>query len=205
MNKMSLKEDNSNFGIIKMSFKDISVDESGIDASDFLLASKSFVDVFDLFDSKIFSVIRNDINGNLKKIRCYLQKYPSHGKTLESLVRNEALQKKRVATEGLLWLLRGFVFMSHALHRNMENENEELSVSFTKAYEITLKRHHSIFIRPIFTMAMKYCPSRNDFYSKLSNDKIKLRAFLCEWLSGLDKIILSLQNFYENGQYAKGL
>ncbi|EMR10837.1 hypothetical protein PNEG_00983 [Pneumocystis murina B123] len=202
---MSLVENNGNFRIIKMSFTDISVDESGISASDFLLASKSFVDVFDLFDSRIFSVIRNDINGNLKKIRDYLQKHPSHSKTLESLVRSEALQKKRVATEGLLWLVRGFIFMSNALHRNMENEKEELSVSFTKAYEITLKRHHSIFIRPIFTMAMKYCPSRNDFYSKLSNDQAKLRTFLYDWLSGLDKIIFSLENFYENGQYAKGL
>lgn len=43
---MSLVENDGNLGIIKMSFKDISIDDSGINASDFLLASKSFVDVF---------------------------------------------------------------------------------------------------------------------------------------------------------------
>lgn len=95
--------------------------------------------------------------------------------------------------------------MSKALHRSIENENEELSVSFSKAYETTLKKHHSIFIRPIFSMAMKYCPSRNDFYSKLSHDQTKLRTSLHDWLCGLDNIIFSLQSFYENGKYAKGL
>ncbi|KAG4304577.1 hypothetical protein PORY_001970 [Pneumocystis oryctolagi] len=198
-------ENKEYFSIIKTNFNDITVDEYGISSSDFLLASESFLDIIDLLDAKIFSVVKNDIKENINKIRDYMMKYPSECKTLESLVKNEAMQKKTVATEGLLWLIRSFAFTSHALHRSIKNEDEELSISFSKAYDVTLKKHHSFFVRPIFTMAMKSCPRRNDFYSKLCSDPIRLKTIINEWLSGLDKIILSLQNFYEDGQYAQGL
>ncbi|CCJ30768.1 unnamed protein product [Pneumocystis jirovecii] len=115
------------------------------------------------------------------------------------------MQKKTVATEGLLWLIRSFAFTSCALHRSMENEKEELSTSFSKAYDETLKKHHSFLVRPIFSMAMKNCPRRDAFYSKICSDPIILRTSVNEWLSGLDEIIFSLQNFYENGQYSRGL
>ncbi|KAG5440183.1 hypothetical protein PCANB_001752 [Pneumocystis canis] len=187
---MTLSED-KDFNLIKLNFKDISIDLNGISTSDFLLASESFL-----------NIIGKD-NGNIKKIRDYMQKYPLECETLESLIKAEAMQKKTTTTEGLLWLIRSFEFTSNALHRSMENETEELSISFSKAYDMTLKKHHSFFIRSIFTMAMKKCPNRNNFYSKICPDSERLRTFINEWLSGLDKIIIYLQNFYESGHYAQ--
>lgn len=60
--------------------------------------------------------------------------------------------KDRVATEGLMWLLRGLKFTAMGLRHNLTNTSEELSVSFNKAYEGSLRKYHSIMIRPIFSV-----------------------------------------------------
>lgn len=82
-------------------------------------------------------------------------------------MKNEGLpgDKKRTATEGLLWLLRyvhiffaltysGLEFTAQALRFSLDNQNEELATSFTKAYEHTLRKHHSILVRPVFTVCI---------------------------------------------------
>lgn len=42
----------------------------------------------------------------LQKVRAYYDANPEKAKTLESLVISEKNEKKRNATEGLMWLLR---------------------------------------------------------------------------------------------------
>lgn len=49
-----------------------------------------------------------------------------------------------------MWLCRGLKFTSMGLRFNLTNKSEELSVSFTKAYEQTLKKYHGMMVRPIF-------------------------------------------------------
>lgn len=44
----------------------------------------------------------------------------------------------------------GLDFTAQALRRNLDNPSEELTVSFTQAYEATLKKYHSIVVRPVF-------------------------------------------------------
>lgn len=50
-------------------------------------------------------------------------------------------------------LNRGLDFTCKALTINRENPSEELSVSFTKAYEQTLKKFHSFVVRPLFSVS----------------------------------------------------
>ena len=72
-------------------------------------------------------------------------------------------EKKRTATEGLLWLMRyvhrgasltrrGLEFTAAALRRSIDNTDEELGESFSKAYEQTLRQYHSFVVRPVFTV-----------------------------------------------------
>lgn len=67
-----------------------------------------------------------------------------------------------------MWLMRGLKFTAigmylfpnfciwtaltgnAGLRQNLQNPNEELSASFTKGYEQSLKKHHGIMIRPVF-------------------------------------------------------
>lgn len=142
---------------------------------------------------------------------------PQNGATLQDIVLAETKGKKKTATQGLLWLTRGLAFTAKALRRNLTNvppktaKPEELSVSFSDAYKETLSKYHSFMIRPIFTVAMKACPYREDFYKKLANGSVapeivaKVLKQLEEWLEALEKIVAIIEAFFESGNYGKGL
>ena len=63
---------------------------------------------------------------------------------------NEKTEKKRVATEGLMWLLRGLAFTCQALKNTQADKTKELSVAFTEAYGTTLKQYHNFVVKGIF-------------------------------------------------------
>jgi glutathione peroxidase-family protein len=73
--------------------------------------------------------------------------------TLEKLVENEKGEKKRKATEGLMWLLRGLQFTCKALQGAQANTSEELAVAFSKSYDVTLKAFHNFVVKGIFSVS----------------------------------------------------
>lgn len=46
----------------------------------------------------------------------------------------------------------GLDFTLQSLERSEANPTEELSVSFTKGYEATLRQYHGMLVRPIFAV-----------------------------------------------------
>jgi len=159
-----------------------------------------------LFGSAAFSVVQSDIKGNITKVRARYDAKPSQSGTLEELVINEQGEKKRVATEGLLWLLRGLSFTRLALQNSYDNHTQELKDSFTASYDNTLKKHHNFVVKGIFSVAMKACPYRRDFYTKLSagGTEADTNEKLGRWLAGLKATTDRMDAFYEKGGYAKG-
>jgi hypothetical protein len=129
----------------------------------FLSASQVLLKILETLGSA-FSPVRSDIDGNLKKLTVRLDSHPSD--SLLDLIQSEKSEKQKTATDALLWLKRALQFTSLALRTNIDS-SEELSVSFTKAYGQTLSKHHSFIIRPIFSMAMSACPTRQKFYEGL--------------------------------------
>ncbi|CAA7261808.1 unnamed protein product [Cyclocybe aegerita] len=194
------------------SFADVPVTEAGVDTVTFLEASDGLVGLFDLLGSAAFSVVQADIKGNITKVRARYDAAPTLSTTLELLVENEKGEKKRVATEGLLWLLRGLSFTCKALQNAQANKTEELAAAFIKAYEITLKKFHNFVVKGVFSVAMKACPYRADFYTKLAADpsggppasQDKLNEELDRWLEALSAIVAKEEAFYEAGGHAKG-
>jgi hypothetical protein len=63
-----------------------------------------------------------------------------------------------------------------------------------------------------YQVAMKACPYRADFYSKLSEDpeggvpvsEEKLHTELDKWLAGLLAIVTRIEAFYKKGGYGEG-
>jgi hypothetical protein len=194
------------------SFADVTVTDTSIDTLEFLEASKGLVGLFDLLGSTAFSVVQSDLNGNIAKVRARYDAAPSLSGTLQQLVANEKGEKKRTATEGLMWLRRGLSFTCKALQFAQANQAEELSASFTKAYEGTLKKFHNFVVKGVFTVAMKACPYRKDFYSKLAADPEggppasmeRVNDALDKWLAALSAILIQLEAFYQAGEYEKG-
>lgn len=147
----------------------VKIDDAGVNTTDFIGAAESLVRLFDLLGSSAFAIVQKDMTGNIEKIRARQTAFPAQCDTLEGLVKGEAVEKKRTATEGLMWLLRcasfsyrnigkliansGLAFTVAALRRSLNNPTEELADSFTKAYNETLKKFHSFVIRPVFAVS----------------------------------------------------
>ncbi|KAI8373610.1 glycolipid transfer protein domain-containing protein [Choanephora cucurbitarum] len=193
------------FDTLQRSYVDVDI-SNGINTEQFLEATEGLVKLFDLLGSSAFAVVQKDMNGNIKKIRDRYLTNPTANATLQSLMATEAPEKKRVATEGLLWLTRGLDFTAQALRRSIDNGSEELAVSFTQSYEDTLKKHHSMFVRPVFGLAMKACPYREDFYKKIGVQDEAGHTQMRQWLEALENIIRIIQEvFTANPAYIKGM
>ncbi|KAF4621369.1 hypothetical protein D9613_000314 [Agrocybe pediades] len=194
------------------SFADVPVTDAGVDTVAFLEAADGLVGLFDLLGSAAFSVVQSDLKGNItaSHIPLCMKALQSNIKTIE---KNEKGEKKRTATEGLMWLLRGLSFTCKALENAQKNKSEELATAFSNSYEATLKKFHNFVVKGIFAVAMKACPYRADFYAKLAADPAggppasqeKLNEELDKWLAALSSIVARVQAFYEKGNYAKGL
>ncbi|OBZ70917.1 Pleckstrin y domain-containing family A member 8 [Grifola frondosa] len=182
------------------SFADVPVTDAGVDTLAFLEAAQGVVGLFERSE------------GNITKVRARYDAFPDQSSTLELLVVNEKTEKKRTATEGLLWLLRGLAFTCKALQLAQANASEELAAAFSKSYEGTLKKFHNFVVKGIFSVAMKACPYRADFYAKLAADPAggpsvsadKLSDDLNKWLAALDSIVKRMETFYEVGGHSKG-
>ncbi|KAJ8101452.1 glycolipid transfer protein domain-containing protein [Lipomyces tetrasporus] len=192
------------FVTMKRSFADVPVDAGKVSTTEFLEAAESLVSLFDLLGSAAFTVVQKDMNGNIKKIRERQLANAAISSTLQDIVLSEKVEKNRTATQGLLWLTRGLQFTAVALRKNVES-TEELNESFTKAYGETLIKYHSMVIRPVFKLAMKACPYRKDFYAKLGDNQEAVKQELTTWVAALEEIVKVIQDFYECGNYGKGL
>jgi len=182
----------------RKSFVDVPIDaekDNAIATTDFLDAAESLVTIFDVLGSVAFSPVKNDLLGNIKKLRDRQLAAPAESETIQELVKNELATKKHTATEGLVWLVRGLEFTCIGLSSNVAKTTEELADSFRAAYATTLKPHHSFIVKPIFSAAMSACPYRKDFYSKLGDDPEKVHSELRVYLQGLDKVVAILKGF----------
>ncbi|KAI0088166.1 het-c2 protein [Irpex rosettiformis] len=194
------------------SFADVPITDAGVDTVAFLEASQGVLGLFDLLGSKAFAPVQSDIKGNIEKVRTRYNAAPTQSATLEELVINEKGEKKRIATEGLLWLLRGLDFTCKALQNAQAKKETELTDAFTEAYGVTLKQYHSFVVRPIFALAMKACPYKKEFYGKLAADPeggaavsdAQLEEELNKWLAALASIVTRMQSFYAGGGHDKG-
>ncbi|KNE60604.1 hypothetical protein AMAG_05984 [Allomyces macrogynus ATCC 38327] len=191
------------FDTLPKNFTQVQVasNDQGIETAAFLEATEGLIALLDLLGSAAFKPVQSDMAGNVKKIRDKYVTDTAKYTTLQAIVLDEKADKKKTATEGLLWLKRGLEFCAKALRRSHDQPSEELSDSFTKAYEETLKPFHGMFVRPIFTMAMKACPYRKDFYSKLGSDEARVQAQLDAWLVALEERLAILVRFYKDGQF----
>ncbi|KAI8631908.1 glycolipid transfer protein [Xylariaceae sp. FL1651] len=184
----------------KRSFTDVPIDaekDNAIATTEFLDAAESLTTMFDALGSVAFSPVKSDMLGNVKKIRERQLAAPAESETLQALVINELKTKTHKATEGLLWLVRGLDFTCIALSQNLAKADEELSASFRNAYGATLKPHHGILIKPVFSAAMGACPYRKDFYPKLGADQDVVITELRTYLAALENIVGILKGFQE--------
>ncbi|KAJ2976275.1 hypothetical protein NUW58_g8128 [Xylaria curta] len=174
----------------KRSFVDVPVDaekNNAISTTEFLEAAESLTTMFDALGSIAFSPVKSDMLGNVK-VKSVIVSWlpPPTPRPLQALVLNELKSKSHKATEGLVWLVR-----------SLAKASEELADSFRGAYGVTLKPHHGILVKPVFSAAMSACPYRKDFYPKLGADQEAVAVELRSYLAALEKIVAILKGFQD--------
>ncbi|RKO96308.1 hypothetical protein CXG81DRAFT_10182 [Caulochytrium protostelioides] len=184
------------FDQMKLSYADVPLTAAGeIPTDEFLQATEDLIRIFDTMGAA-FVVVKNDMHGNVVKIRTRRQQDPAGTVTLQALVKSEKAAGANTATEGLLWLKRALQFVTLGLRLNLANPKEELSVSFKTAYGQTLSKFHGIMVRPIFSLAMKSCPYRATFYEQLGAKSPDFEAAMNKWVEALEKEVTLLHDFY---------
>ncbi|GJQ15872.1 hypothetical protein GpartN1_g7663.t1 [Galdieria partita] len=193
------KNDQEDFGIIVILWKQVTVKEDGkVPLEPFLTAAKEVLRVVDAFGSG-FRIVKNDIAGNIKKL--YRANHSIQAETLQELVIAED-SPDGLATIALLWLKRAFQFIASFLRRLVVT-NKSLEQCVTEAYYCTLRPCHSVVIQKVFWAGVKLAPSRERFYRKLHPDqgiaKSKIEEFLIELHDPLCSIVqFFLQRELEN-------
>ncbi|KAJ3196897.1 hypothetical protein HDU67_003908, partial [Dinochytrium kinnereticum] len=181
----------------------ISTDTKYIETAAFLDACEGIVGIFDKLGSAL-GVIKSDVSGNVTKIRTKFLTNPVAFASLQEIVISERGAKKWEVTEPMLWLKRALEFTAIGLRQNIDT-SEELSVSFNAAYGKSLSPFHSFLVRPVFSMAMRACPTRKDFYAKLGSSDPNFEVAFKEWLVGLEAVLSVLVPFFEQQGLAKGM
>lgn len=197
------------FDVLKVHFSDVPIGaDQGISTSEFIDASEATTTLFDLLGSVAFTPVKNDMLGNVGKVRDRLKAAPAESTTLQSLVKAELASKSHKATEGLLWLVRGLDFTAQALRADItansgisvteQKPAKELSEGFRTSYKNTLAPHHSFLIKPVFSAAMSATPYRKDFYAKVAGEGTSpevVKEQLEKWVSALEERVSILKTF----------
>lgn len=145
-----------------------------INAINFVLAAGEFVTILDTQENIAFRPVRERFMNNVEQMSTYVARYSTEFRTLGEMVHHEQTKNPprdmdvSSASRGVLWFTRAVQFLIETFFNNLSKPDEELKVSFVKAYAKTLSRHHDPFVKPLFSAAMLVCPSRYSFYACLA-------------------------------------
>ncbi|XP_022617849.1 glycolipid transfer protein-like [Seriola dumerili] len=186
-------------------FRELPPDKS-VDTKLFLEAVSHIPLFFDCLGSKVFSIIKSDINGNIMKIKAVYVQDPAKYVTLQHILEAEreahgAEWPKVGATLALMWLKRGLRFIQILLQSLADGDRDEnnpnlIRVNITKAYEQALKKYHGWIVQKIFNAALLAAPYRSNFLKALSKgEEVKeedclanVRQFLLNYTATVDAI-----------------
>ncbi|XP_037532949.1 pleckstrin homology domain-containing family A member 8 [Nematolebias whitei] len=159
------------FSTMSHRFSDIRLDDdNGIPSQEFLDSCYAIVPVLDKLGSTVFSPVKMDFVGNIKKIQQKLMSNPDSFPTLQSIVlhevENNVAQVRNSATEALLWLKRGLKFLKEFLSEVNAGE-QDIQAALYNAYGKTLRQYHGWVVRGVFALALRAAPSYQSFTSAL--------------------------------------
>lgn len=164
-------------------FDDIPSDRR-VETDKFLACCEEIVKFFDDMGT-VFKPVKNDVEGNIAKIKKRLLENPGKFGTLEDIIDTELAETDKkykvgkkaegIATNALMWLQRGlcyiFLFFDHLLKEDYVDDDHPknlLKNCALMAYNESLKKYHGAFVGGVFSVAMKAAPYRDKFMQKIA-------------------------------------
>jgi len=148
----------------------------------FLEACEKIPGLFDLLGGKVFFPVKNDVIGNIEKIKKRYLENPIQFATLDDVIEVEkhetdkklkAKDSNGIATNALMWLKRGLkfilVFLEHFLNNDYDKQNpENLKACARIAYKASLQEYHGWMVSQLVSAATNACPYRSVFLKSLA-------------------------------------
>jgi len=176
-------------------------DSKEIKTAEFLAACDNIPSFFDLIGGKVFTPVKNDVLGNITKVRKRFLELPLKMATLEEIITYEKTETDKkfkekdgtgIATNALMWLKRGlqFVafFLDHLLKKDYDADHENLKCAAKLAYQKSLQPFHGWLVGKVVATAMNACPYRIDFLKSVATGEGVA-------VEGVEKLI---EQFYKN-------
>ncbi|PAA48408.1 hypothetical protein BOX15_Mlig032644g3, partial [Macrostomum lignano] len=173
---------NTFFSLLPASFEDIRLGPGGdVPVVPFLEACGGLVNLIDIFESTAFLPVRNDVLGNIGKLRAKHDSLsPLAAHALQSLIEAEVRLGHSAdlnsACVALLWLNRSILFLQLFISKLCDTNGEDLTQAATEAYHGSLKPYHGWVVRGVFSLVIKALPSRSELLCRLGRARTEPAA-----------------------------
>ncbi|GBF91372.1 hypothetical protein Rsub_04112 [Raphidocelis subcapitata] len=157
--------------------------------------------VLPLIDSfgAAFGIVRNDISGNIERLRARKASDPARFRLLYPIVEEEVARNDvggSSCTKGLLWLKRAMEFMVSILRCLQERPSASMS-------EVVYEQWHGWLATSAFSVAFAFVPGRATFLDRLAGGKFneQTAADMAQFVSQFGGLLAEVHQFLdERGQ-----
>ncbi|BGP13745.1 hypothetical protein JCM10213_006425 [Rhodosporidiobolus nylandii] len=188
-------------------FRNIPVSAAGHGTEPFLQAVESVISLLELLAPAAASLCSAEIQADVNRVRSRLHSRSFTSATIEQLVLDERKERRRPATDSLVWLVRCAIFGASSFKANLDSPTrEELSVSFTRIWDEDFSRHVNWLIRPLFKVIVRACPPRATLYSRLATDGATLEDAEREmrvWAEEVEGVVKPVEEWMKREKIVK--
>lgn len=170
-------------------------DVTEILTAELLEAAIGMTEIVVLFGTN-FKFLKDDMDGNIKKITAKFEKDKEKFKTMQALLQDELDQKTfkddSSGTVGGLWLKRGLEYVCEfflGLVKDYEESqkpgaksDDNVKKLLSAAYELTLTKHHGFASRLLMKGGMQFCPHKDKLMRDLAENKEGIQDQIIEEL-----------------------
>jgi hypothetical protein len=185
-------------------WRGVSINEDGVSVVAYLEAASRSAAIIGCMGS-VVAKVKSDVEGNIAKIQKNVA--TSTGcLTVEGMIREELAAhaspadacKEGSTSLAVLWLSRMLRFVRRFCSEFSHNPEKPLSECVTAGYKASLSQHHPWAMRTAVFLAIKGCPSRDEFSAKLGESTNDAHEKSKPLSIAMSLVLDELQNFMVN-------
>lgn len=189
-------------------FEDLQLTPNHIPTVAFLDACSTLPKLLQAIGGKSLITMSLDITNNINKLRAKQRLNPSKTTSLQALVHLEistqTTHSKHCGTDALLWLKRELSFIKDFIF-SIIGGSSDMSAGFLACYEKTLRPHHSVMSKSVYTIAAKTMPYREDMLRALGHDGMSATEYavlmdLETYATAMNTVVIYIETFYINNK-----
>ncbi|XP_025092430.1 glycolipid transfer protein 1-like isoform X2 [Pomacea canaliculata] len=137
-----------------------------------------------------FTFVRNDVLGNIEKIERRFYKDPTRYHFIRAILEEDAGKKMSEGCVGLLWLMRGLMFVHRLFFELIEDHrngvtSDDIGPAIRRAYDASLRAYHGWLMQKTISGITRILPGRKEFLRRLflhnsatvDNHRVKLKVY----------------------------